>query len=92
MVMREDDDTNNGRTYFRASDRVFRVDDGWFYATREGDMGPHPSRDAAALDLKRYLSEKRASGNVDGYEIAEPEELNVVDINIWKSRPDTLID
>ena len=49
-------DSSNG-TYFRAGDRVFCQNGSWFFQTRENDHGPFSTRDAAQLDLKRYIEE-----------------------------------
>ena len=44
-------------TFFRSRDRVFCQNGKWFYQTREDDHGPFPTREAAELDLKRYVDE-----------------------------------
>ncbi len=44
-------------TYFRSGDRVFCMNGSWFYQTREADHGPFPTREAALVDLKRYIDE-----------------------------------
>ena len=43
------------RTFYRAGERLFNVDAGWCFQTREGERGPYPSRDAAAGELTRYV-------------------------------------
>ncbi len=47
----------NDSTYFRSRDRVFCQNGKWFYQTREDDHGPFPTREAAELDLQRYVDE-----------------------------------
>lgn len=44
-------------TFFRSRDRVFCQNGKWYFQTREDDHGPFPSREAATLDLKRYVDE-----------------------------------
>jgi hypothetical protein len=44
-------------TYFRSRDRVFCQNGKWFYQTREDDHGPFPTREAAEVDLQRYVDE-----------------------------------
>ena len=55
--MRKSDDDDG--TFFRSGNRVFCLNGKWYYQTREDDHGPFPSRDAAALDLQRYVDEMR---------------------------------
>ena len=47
----------NDSTYFRSRDRVFCQNGKWFYQTREDDHGPFPTRQAAEVDLQRYVDE-----------------------------------
>ena len=49
-------DSKDG-TYFRSGDRVFCLNGKWFYQTRENDHGPFPSRQAAQVDMQRYIEE-----------------------------------
>ena len=53
--MRKSD--SNESTYFRYRDRVFCQNGKWFYQTREDDHGPFPTREAAEVDLQRYVDE-----------------------------------
>ena len=55
--MRKDDAKE--KTFFRAKDRVFQINDGWWFATREGDRGPFPSKKAAADELTGYMLDVR---------------------------------
>jgi hypothetical protein len=45
------------KRYFRTGDRVYRQNGRWFFTTREDDHGPYPTREAAELDLSRYVDE-----------------------------------
>lgn len=69
------------KTYFRTTDRVFQINDGWWFATREGDRGPFPSKQAAADELAGYVLEVR--GNIDLNEIGafdkDPDDRSVWD-------------
>ena len=53
--MRKSDQQDS--TFFRSRDRVFCQNGKWFYQTREDDHGPFPTREAAEIDLKRYVDE-----------------------------------
>ncbi len=50
------DDPDDDKVWFR-SKRIFHTDDGWYVATREGDLGPLPDRRLAAIQLKHYVRE-----------------------------------
>jgi hypothetical protein len=39
----------------RAATRYYQKDGAWFYATREGEHGPYPTRESAAEDARRYV-------------------------------------
>ena len=53
--MRKSDADN--ATHFRSGDRVFCLNGSWYFQTRENDHGPFPTREAAELNLKRYVEE-----------------------------------
>ena len=55
--MRKND--HNDSMYFRSGDRVFCLNGKWYYQTRESDHGPFYSREAAELDMQRYVDEMR---------------------------------
>jgi len=69
-------------TYFRSRDRVFCQNGRWFYQTREDDHGPFPTREAAELDLQRYVDEMdffngvRDAAPADGSNPKDPEFAN----------------
>jgi len=47
----------SGPVPFR-SGRLFNVGSEWYFATREGDRGPFPSREEAEATLTLFLREK----------------------------------
>ena len=52
MAKRYDDE---GRPYF-SSDRFYRVDDQYYFSTREGEeVGPFESKEAATTALDQYI-------------------------------------
>ena len=53
--MRKTDDNQTSVRYFRAGDRLFRVEDQWFYATREGNEGPFASKELAERHLRSFI-------------------------------------
>ncbi len=54
--MRRDDPYDNHRVWLR-SKRIFRLDDGWYVDTRDGELGPYPFRLTAVMELERHLSQ-----------------------------------
>ena len=54
--MRHDDTTE--KSYFRSSERLFRVNSDWYFAAREGDQGPFESQQRAEKELDRYIEEQ----------------------------------
>ena len=64
-------DTGN-TTHFRAGNRVFCLNGEWFFQTREDDHGPFPTRDAAELDLKRYVEEMNYFDSIAGEHRSKP--------------------
>ncbi|NKB97120.1 MAG: hypothetical protein GKR90_01280 [Pseudomonadales bacterium] len=53
-------DTELKPTYFRSSDRFFRVDEQWFIETREGDLGPFRSVEDARRRLHQHICEQES--------------------------------
>ena len=68
------------KTHFRAKDRVFQINDDWWFATRDGDRGPFASKKVAAEELANYVREVR--GDIDLNEIGEFDK-NPDDRSIW---------
>lgn len=50
-------DTEN-KTYFRSSQRVFRMNESWYFSAREGDQGPFNTEPSAVEACRRYISDK----------------------------------
>ncbi len=50
------DDPDRDKVWFR-SVRIFHTDDGWYVDTREGNLGPFPGKQLAAIELKHYVRE-----------------------------------
>ena len=50
---RRSDTTKN--EYSRSPERLFRQEGQWYFQTREGDRGPHDTREGAELRLDRYV-------------------------------------
>lgn len=48
-------DTSHDREWERTDERVFRRDDGWFFSSREGDMGPFENEGEAMEQLDAYV-------------------------------------
>ena len=58
--MRRSDPEFTTRSFFRAQDRVFSLNGQWFFATREGEVGPFPTREATLREVARYIEERAA--------------------------------
>lgn len=54
--MRRDDTSN--KTYFRSSERIFRMNELWYFASREGDKGPFLSERKARREVERFVVEQ----------------------------------
>jgi hypothetical protein len=53
-------DVDQYRHFFRSQERLFCFNGQWFFATREGDCGPFPTKDIARAEVTRYISERAA--------------------------------
>lgn len=53
--MRETDDYNPKRLFFRSGDRFACHDGKWWFSERGGEQGPFESRESAELALKRLI-------------------------------------
>ena len=58
--MRSTDADDNKRHFFRSQERLFCFNGQWYFATREGDSGPFPTKDIARAEVARYISERAA--------------------------------
>jgi len=48
-------DVTHDRQWNRTDERVFRGSDGWFFASREGDMGPFETQGEAMEQLEAFV-------------------------------------
>ena len=85
------DDPDQGKRYFRSSDRVFRQADGWYYSLREGDRGPYATEQEARGELERFIQEQKDLKAV-ATDIAMKKELGVERSrprgDVWEGLPD----
>lgn len=80
-------DTDQGKRYFRSSERVFRMNEAWYFAAREGDQGPFRSESEAHAEKKRFCCDKtELAGFQESREVARTKvaELELVPLD---SRP-----
>ena len=86
--MTRHDDTDKDKRYFRAPERLFVINDDWYFAAREGDQGPYGSEADAQVELSRFVAaqtelggfqQSRANWRVqkDAEEAIQLEELQV---------------
>jgi len=57
--MRRTDSINGSKHFFRSEERLFQVNGRWFFAAREGDVGPFPTREEAEQEMRRYVVQRR---------------------------------
>ena len=53
-------DADKSRHFFRSQERLFCFNGQWYFATREGDCGPFPTKDIARTEVARYITERAA--------------------------------
>jgi len=58
--MRSTDGNDNSRHFFRSQERLFCLNGKWYFATREGDCGPFPTKDIARAEISRYIADRKA--------------------------------
>ena len=58
--MRKTDKADQKQRYFRSSARTFQMNGSWYFAAREGEMGPFPTQKAAQLEMIRYVADREA--------------------------------
>jgi len=56
--MRKTDPKDTSRHFFRTGNRVFSLNGQWFFAAREGEIGPFRSREVAMKEATRYVRER----------------------------------
>lgn len=60
--MRKSDPSDVTRSFFRTNDRFFQVNGRWYFAAREGDIGPFRTRDQAHREAAAYIAARNANG------------------------------
>lgn len=50
-------DASDGSSRFRASSRIFRLNNEWYFSAREGDLGPFSSEDHAQKELDKFVKQ-----------------------------------
>lgn len=58
------DDTDREGVYFRSSSRLFRLNGDWFFASREGDLGPFRTEQEAEVELARHVEAGKLRGTI----------------------------
>ena len=56
MERRKEDEPEANVRYFR-SERLYRINGEWFFAAREGEMGPYPTENAARRAIQQFITE-----------------------------------
>jgi hypothetical protein len=55
MTMRKSDPISQKKRFFRTDDRFFQANGQWYFAAREGDIGPFRSREQARREAAAYI-------------------------------------
>ena len=76
-------DNNRNTKHFRSADRLFRVDDQWYVETREGDIGPFPTRQDATMRLRQHVGEQESLQHAKEQFAKVRGEKTYVDTAIW---------
>lgn len=58
--MRKTDKADQQQRFFRSSARTFQMNGSWYFAAREGEMGPFPTQKAAQFEMIRYVADRQA--------------------------------
>lgn len=78
-------DADKDVTHFRASSRIFRLNnDQWYFSSREGDHGPFDSETAAQRELETYIKLRATPVAAEKPAPREPKE-STSDVNkkVW---------
>jgi hypothetical protein len=75
--MRKNDPSGQKKRFFRSDDRFFQANGQWYFAAREGDIGPFRTRDQARREALAFIRAREASVDVPAagtkrLSIAEP--------------------
>ncbi|MDH3642970.1 MAG: DUF6316 family protein [Gammaproteobacteria bacterium] len=70
--------------HFRAGSRIFRLNNEWYFSSREGEHGPFESEEDAARELQAFVKLAGvADGSEPAYEMIEAPELRRADTKVW---------
>ncbi|MEM7099248.1 MAG: DUF6316 family protein [Pseudomonadota bacterium] len=88
--MRKSDGDKN--SHFRSADRVVRMNDQWWFATREGDMGPYKSREDAEAAINSYIASQQFADEAQVEEEARAQRKSEFkgDPTIWDRQIDSI--
>lgn len=87
--MRNSDEQDKHR-FFRAQTRYFRVENAWYYSTREGQEGPFKSREQAEDHLQRFLDLQTLKLNMEEKQAKVEKEPMRGDPSIWDKQIDII--
>ena len=69
--------------HFRAGSRIFRLNNEWYFSSREGEHGPYQSEDEAARELEAYVKLASPMKKEDEFDMIEAPELKRADPKVW---------
>ena len=82
---RRTDDPDQKRRYFRASDRFFKQNDDWYFATREGEQGPFPNERVARAEYGTFALLNQFSARIEENVMLKPRPSRN---DVWDGQPD----
>lgn len=71
------DDSKDG-TYFRSSERIFRMNEHWYFAAREGDQGPYSSEQSARKQAAQFIAERTQLAKFQSKRVSKKEGKHAV--------------
>ena len=76
------------KTHFRSADRIFLVNDSWWFGTREGNNGPFKSRTEAQDALTQFILDAR--GDIELNEVSIFDKPDSDSSSAWDTRSDVI--
>lgn len=69
--------------HFRAGSRIFRLNDEWYFSSREGEHGPWKTEQEAARELETYVKLAGLPQEEQAFELVEKPAPKRADPKVW---------
>jgi hypothetical protein len=82
---RKTDTEPDNVAHFRAGSRIFRLNDEWYFSSREGEHGPFQTEQDAVMELETYvkLAGVPEAEEDSPFELVEEPALKPTDPKVW---------